>query len=214
LGGAVALLGWVFLVGAVALRLERRRPAGFFVFDLRSPASRVILSGARSAKLRHPERSAQREVEGPFVLALGLALALGVALGFALTSASAFQFSGTVASQLSFRYSKFFIASRRAAFTSLSLRRSSASMLSFDSASFCSASVQSGHRFANPGLSGFNSNSSEQITQTLIGNAMLTPDNCYASNDHQTQDESDSSGLSTGSLLKLMQPALPNFQKI
>lgn len=35
-----------------------------------------------------------------------------------------------------------------------------------------SSALQSGQRLANPGLSGFSSNSSEQMLQILIGNAI------------------------------------------
>jgi hypothetical protein len=38
-----------------------------------------------------------------------------------------------------------------------------------------SASLHSGQRLAKPGLSGFNSNSFEQMLQTLMGKAMVAP---------------------------------------
>ena len=38
-----------------------------------------------------------------------------------------------------------------------------------------SGALHSGQRLAKPGLSGFSSNSSEQIAQTLIGKAISTP---------------------------------------
>jgi hypothetical protein len=57
------------------------------------------------------------------------------------------------------------IASRRAALAPLSPFSGSAD---FAPASV-SSSLHDGHRFANPGFPGFNSNSSPQTTQTLIG---------------------------------------------
>jgi hypothetical protein len=38
-----------------------------------------------------------------------------------------------------------------------------------------SGALHSGQRLAKPGLSGFNSNSSEQMVQTLMGNGIETP---------------------------------------
>jgi hypothetical protein len=38
-----------------------------------------------------------------------------------------------------------------------------------------SGSLHAGQRLANPGLPGLSSNSSEQITQTFIGNAIGSP---------------------------------------
>src|SRR5271155_2367502 len=66
------------------------------------------------------------------------------------------------------------MASRRAALASASVLRWSASFRSLVAVSPDSSTLQSGHRFANPGLSGFSSNSSEQIAQTLMGKAMAT----------------------------------------
>src|SRR5580698_5349343 len=60
------------------------------------------------------------------------------------------------------------MASRRAAFAPLSVFRTS---VDFDFVSD-SSSLHAGHRLANPGFPGFNSNSSEQTAQTLIGNPM------------------------------------------
>src|SRR5712671_2446498 len=61
------------------------------------------------------------------------------------------------------------MARLRASFASARLLRSSAS-IRFSADSVCSGALQSGQRLANPGLSGFSSNSSEQMTQILIGN--------------------------------------------
>ena len=61
------------------------------------------------------------------------------------------------------------MASRRAAFAPLSVLRTS---VDFDFSSD-SSSLQAGQRLAKPGLPGFNSNSSPQTAQTLMGNAML-----------------------------------------
>jgi len=58
------------------------------------------------------------------------------------------------------------MASRRAAFISL-LTASLSRAVAADS-----GSLQSGQRLAKPGLSGFNSNSSPQTTQVLIGKAI------------------------------------------
>lgn len=58
------------------------------------------------------------------------------------------------------------MASRRAAFAPLSVFRTSTD---FDFV-LDSSSLQAGQRLANPGFPGFNSNSSEQTAQTLIGN--------------------------------------------
>src|ERR1700728_250542 len=58
----------------------------------------------------------------------------------------------------------------RASFTSLP--RPSAPTAPCVSASFASGALHSGQRLAKPGLSGFNSNSSEHTTQTLIGKAI------------------------------------------
>ena len=51
--------------------------------------------------------------------------------------------------------------------------RSSALIPFFSAGPSTSGSLHAGHRLANPGFPGFNSNSSEQTTQTLIGNAIL-----------------------------------------
>ena len=64
------------------------------------------------------------------------------------------------------------MARLRASFASFADLRSSASMRCCVSPSVASGVLHSGHRFAKPGLSGFSSNSSEQIVQTLIGNAI------------------------------------------
>lgn len=61
------------------------------------------------------------------------------------------------------------MASRRAALAPLSDFSTSAGF-AFASAS---SSLQDGHRFANPGLPGFSSNSSPQTAQVLIGNAII-----------------------------------------
>jgi hypothetical protein len=45
-------------------------------------------------------------------------------------------------------------------------------MLFFDAGASSSDSLHAGHRLAKPGFPGFNSNSSEHTTQTLIGNAI------------------------------------------
>jgi hypothetical protein len=67
--------------------------------------------------------------------------------------------------QLSFRYSRLRIASRRAEFAPLSPFHWSADFP--ESPSSCS--LHDGHRFANPGLPGFSSNSSPHTTQVLTG---------------------------------------------
>lgn len=61
------------------------------------------------------------------------------------------------------------MALRRSAFASASALRSSALRCRFSWSFSASGSLHSGHRFANPGLPGFNSNSSPQTTQVLIG---------------------------------------------
>ena len=76
-------------------------------------------------------------------------------------------------SQLSFRYNKSRIAFLRASFASASDLRSSALIPFFAAGPSASGSLHAGHRLANPGFPGFNSNSSEQTTQTLIGKAIL-----------------------------------------
>ena len=48
-------------------------------------------------------------------------------------------------------------------------------MVGFVAGSAGSGALQAGQRLAKPGLSGFNSNSSEQILHTLIGNVIATP---------------------------------------
>ncbi len=60
------------------------------------------------------------------------------------------------------------MALRRAAFSSLSPAAVPAEFLD----SFVSSTLQSGQRFANPGLSGLSSNSSPQTLHTLMGNPM------------------------------------------
>src|ERR1700760_4013060 len=59
------------------------------------------------------------------------------------------------------------MASRRASFISLFALSWSGLVPS------SSGSLHAGQRLAKPGLSGLSSNSSEQTTQTLMGNAML-----------------------------------------
>jgi hypothetical protein len=61
-----------------------------------------------------------------------------------------------------------------AAFASLSFLRSSASMWRLVTGSIDSSALHSGQRLAKPGLSGFNSNSSEQMAQTLIGKGIIS----------------------------------------
>jgi len=69
----------------------------------------------------------------------------------------------------SFRYSRSRIAFRLSAFASDSDFRSSALRCRLSSSGVPSGALHSGHRLANPGLSGFNSNSSPQTTHVLIG---------------------------------------------
>ncbi len=64
------------------------------------------------------------------------------------------------------------MAFRRSSFASFSDLRSSALIPGFFFESALSSSLHAGQRLANPGLPGFSSNSSEQMAQTLIGNAM------------------------------------------
>jgi hypothetical protein len=61
-----------------------------------------------------------------------------------------------------------------AAFASLSFLRSSASMWRLVTGSVDSSVLHSGQRLAKPGLSGFSSNSSEQMAQTLIGKGIIS----------------------------------------
>jgi len=61
------------------------------------------------------------------------------------------------------------MARRRAAFNSLFFVLRSGALDSSDS----SGSLHDGQRLANPGLPGFNSNSSPQTAQTLIGKDMV-----------------------------------------
>jgi hypothetical protein len=68
-------------------------------------------------------------------------------------------------SQLSLRYSRLRMASRRAALAPLSVFSGSAD---FTRAS-ASCSLHDGQRLANPGFPGFSSNSSPQTTHVLIG---------------------------------------------
>jgi len=67
------------------------------------------------------------------------------------------------------------MAWRRASLTSLADLRSSASILRWDLGALDSGVLHSGQRLAKPGLSGFNSNSSPQTVQVLIGNAISIP---------------------------------------
>src|SRR5215469_9290193 len=67
------------------------------------------------------------------------------------------------------------IAFLRAVFISITLLRSSASIGSSCVLSLASGALHSGQRLAKPGLSGFNSNSSPQTMQVLIGNGIQTP---------------------------------------
>lgn len=60
----------------------------------------------------------------------------------------------------------------RASFASAMFLRSSASIRRFSTGSMASGVLHSGQRLAKPGLSGFSSNSSLQMIQTLIGNAI------------------------------------------
>jgi hypothetical protein len=64
------------------------------------------------------------------------------------------------------------MACRRASFFSLAFLRSSASMCCLDVGAAASSALHSGQRLANPGLSGFSSNSSSQMAQILIGKAI------------------------------------------
>ncbi len=64
------------------------------------------------------------------------------------------------------------MAFRLASFASLSLLRSSASLVRFATGSEASGALHSGQRLLKPGLSGFSSNSSEHTTQILIGKGM------------------------------------------
>jgi hypothetical protein len=66
------------------------------------------------------------------------------------------------------------MACRLAAFASLSFLRSSASMGRLVMGSTDSSALHSGQRLAKPGLSGFSSNSSEQMAQTLIGKGIIS----------------------------------------
>src|SRR5271156_2727481 len=61
-----------------------------------------------------------------------------------------------------------------AAFASLSFFRSSASMWRLVTGSVDSSALHSGQRLAKPGLSGFSSNSSEQMAQILIGKGIIS----------------------------------------
>jgi hypothetical protein len=69
-------------------------------------------------------------------------------------------------------YSKSRIAFRRAAFTSLAALRPTGSRWFSAAVPVASGSLHEGQRFANPGLPGLSSNSSEQMTQILIGNGI------------------------------------------
>jgi hypothetical protein len=62
----------------------------------------------------------------------------------------------------------------RSSLASAAALRSSALMRDFSTGPVASGSLQSGQRFAKPGLSGFSSNSSPQTAQTRMGNAMAT----------------------------------------
>jgi hypothetical protein len=66
------------------------------------------------------------------------------------------------------------MACRLAAFASLSPLRSSASMRRLVIGSTDSSALHSGQRLAKPGLSGFSSNSSEQMAQTLMGKGIIS----------------------------------------
>jgi len=66
---------------------------------------------------------------------------------------------------------------RLASFISLSALRATASKWSFSAGSVDSGSLHEGQRLAKPGLSGLSSNSSEQMTQVLIGKAIHNNDN-------------------------------------
>ena len=71
------------------------------------------------------------------------------------------------------------MAWRRASFASWAVLRSSAVMRPLIAGSVDSealdSSVHWGQRLAKPGLSGFSSNSSLQMTQTLMGKGISTP---------------------------------------
>ena len=71
------------------------------------------------------------------------------------------------------------MACLRASFASFALLRSSASMRRLGSGPSASGALHVGQRLAKPGLFGFNSNSSEQTTQTLMGKGIRT--SCYDS---------------------------------
>jgi len=64
------------------------------------------------------------------------------------------------------------MACLRASFASFEVLRSSASAARLVTGSAFSGALQAGQRLAKPGLSGLSSNSSEQTTQTRMGNAM------------------------------------------
>ena len=70
----------------------------------------------------------------------------------------------------SLRYRRSRIAFLRSWLSSLSLPR-----VAFSELVLASGSVHAGQRLANPGLPGLSSNSSEQILQTFIGNAIGSP---------------------------------------
>ena len=67
------------------------------------------------------------------------------------------------------------MARLRASLASFVVLRSSASMLCLSAGPADSGSLQAGQRLAKPGLSGLSSNSSEQMAQTRMGNAMPLP---------------------------------------
>lgn len=68
------------------------------------------------------------------------------------------------------------MACLRAALASLAFLRSSASMRCLVVGSLVDSGVlHSGQRLANPGLSGFSSNSSEQTAHILMGKGIQTP---------------------------------------
>ena len=64
------------------------------------------------------------------------------------------------------------MAWRRASFASRVVLRSTVSIGVFPVGPISSGSLHWGQRLAKPGLSGLSSNSSEQMTQTLIGKAI------------------------------------------
>jgi len=66
------------------------------------------------------------------------------------------------------------MALRLSAFASASALRSSALKCRFSLSVSVSATLHSGHRLANPGFPGFNSNSSPQTTHVLIGKLIFT----------------------------------------